>query len=142
MSFKALSRWIFSALLALSAGAACALAAPADPTFPTLVLSDTAGTSQDIGTHMGYLVDSSRSAKLEQVSLPGEDWQTIDRTSPNFGFTDKAYWFRFGIDNPTDKPLQRLLELPRPFLDDVRLFHLVDGQVVTRYAPDPGTRPP
>lgn len=134
MGFKALSRWILMALLALGVSAACALAAPADPTFPALALSASTNASQDIGTHMGYLVDSRRTAKLEQVSLPGQDWQTIDRTSPNFGFTEKAYWFRFAIDNPTDKPQQRLLELPRPFLDDVRLFHLVDGQVQTRYA--------
>lgn len=134
MSFKVLSRWILSAWLVLCASAACALAAPADPTFPVLLLSEGIASSQDIGTHMGYLVDKSRGAKLEQVSLPGQDWQTIDRTSPNFGFTYKAYWFRFAIDNPTEKPQQRLLELPRPFLDDVRLFHLVDGQVRTRYA--------
>ncbi|MDR7306679.1 7TM diverse intracellular signaling domain-containing protein [Rhodoferax saidenbachensis] len=134
MSFKALSRWIFSALLALGVSATCALTAPADPSFPTLLLSETTGTSQDIGTRMGYLVDGSRAAKLEQVRLPGQAWQTIDRTSPNFGFTDKAYWFRFVINNPTDKPQQRLLELPRPFLDDVRLFHLVAGEVQTRYA--------
>jgi diguanylate cyclase (GGDEF)-like protein len=134
LSFKALSRWILSACWVWCASTAWAFTTPADPTFPILLLSKDNASSQDIGTHMGYLVDNSRTAKLEQVSLPGQNWQTIERTSPNFGFTDRAYWFRFAIHNPTDKPQQRLLELPRPFLDDVRLFHLVDGQVQARYA--------
>jgi two-component system, sensor histidine kinase LadS len=41
-----------------------------------------------------------------------------------------AYRFRFQIDNRTGTDLKRLLELPRPFLDDVRLFHKVQDRIV------------
>eukprot|EP01041_Mallomonas_annulata_P037493 gene37493-60804_t len=36
--------------------------------------------------------------------------------------------------SPPQLAQQRLLELPRAFIDDVRLFHLHDSQLITKYA--------
>ena len=49
-------------------------------------------------------------------------WHKIDRSSPNFGFTDTAHWFKFNINNTSQNELSIYIELPIPFLDDVELY--------------------
>ena len=83
---------------------------------------------------MGVRVDSSRALDLEQARLPSQDWQPIVRQSPNFGFTSDGYWFRFQLYNRSAKALPRFLELPVPFLDDVRLYHFVGSALQTQYS--------
>jgi len=82
---------------------------------------------------MGVLVDSSRALDLEQARAPRQDWQPIARQSPNFGFTPDGYWFRFQLYNRSTKVLSRFVELPVPFLDDVRLYHFVGPALQTQY---------
>ena len=82
---------------------------------------------------MGVLVDSSRALDLEQARDPRQDWQPIARQSPNFGFTPDGYWFRFQLYNRSTKVLSRFVELPVPFLDDVRLYHFVGPALQTQY---------
>ena len=82
---------------------------------------------------MGVLVDSSRTLSLEQARAQTEAWQTINRQSPNFGFTQDNYWFRFQLYNHSAQALPRLIELPIPFLDDVRLYHFVGKALTTQY---------
>ncbi|NBX22110.1 MAG: hypothetical protein EBR58_12395, partial [Betaproteobacteria bacterium] len=88
----------------------------------------------DIGARIAYLQDDTRQLQVNQAMADGQPWMPVARTSPNFGFTNNAYWFRFALDNQTGKPVTRFIELPRPFLDDVRLFHFVDGRIITRYS--------
>ena len=83
---------------------------------------------------MGVLVDSSRALVLEQVRAPSQNWLPIARQSPNFGFTPDGYWFRFQLHNRSAKALTRLIELPVPFLDDVRLYHFVGTALQTQYS--------
>jgi hypothetical protein len=103
-------------------------------TFPALTLSKDSAGRIELGTRMGVLIDSSNTLTLEQALRADLPWNTIDRKSPNFGFTQDAYWFRFQINNVTDRALPRLIELPIPFLDDVRLYHLVDGLIMDSYS--------
>ena len=135
MTLSVLSRWVGIVLLACGAAVAAWAQAPGPlPDFPHLTLTDTTPSRIELSTHLAYLEDADRKLSLEQASGPLQTWVGMDRTSPNFGFTDKAYWFRFALDNRSDKPQQRLLELPRAIIDDVRLFHLHDGQVLIKYA--------
>lgn len=138
MTLNVCSRWVGAVLLACGAAvAAWADTAPVannSPDFPLVELTEATPARMELGAHLAYLQDGSRKLSLEQASAPLQAWTGMDRVSPNFGFTVKAYWFRFALDNRTDKPLQRMLELPRAFIDDVRLFHLHDGELITRYA--------
>lgn len=102
--------------------------------FPLLVIHAQTPARVDIGTRMDVLLDPTRSLTLEQVAGPRQPWQAIDRPSPNFGFTTDAHWLRFRLRNDTPETLERLVELPIAFLDDVRLFHVVRGEVKARYA--------
>ena len=135
MTRKVFSCWVGVLLLACSALiSAWADAPPSGLSFPTFAITDATPTRVELSMYLAYLEDPDRKLSLEQASSPTQAWKGMDRTSPNFGFTDKAYWFRFALDNRSDKPQQRLLELPRAFIDDVRLFHLHDGQIQTKYA--------
>ena len=135
MTLNALSRWVGTVLLACGAAVAAWADTPGHSTdFPLITLSDATPSRVELGAHLAYLEDPGRKLSLDQASSRLQTWAGIDRTSPNFGFTDKAYWFRFALDNRSGKPMQRLLELPRAFIDDVRLFQLQDGQIVTKYA--------
>ncbi|MDZ7920604.1 diguanylate cyclase [Rhodoferax sp.] len=135
MTLSVLSRWVGAVLLACGAAVAAWADTPSHGTdFPLISLSDATPHRVELGHHLAYLEDPGRKLSLDQASSRLQTWAVIDRTSPNFGFTDKAYWFRFALDNRSGKSMQRLLELPRAFIDDVRLFQLQDGQLVTKYA--------
>lgn len=107
--------------------------ARAEPTFPVFEISQTLAEHIEVGVRPGILVDSSRALTREQAIAPGRTWQSIDRSGPNFGFTRDAYWFRFQMDNLSSKALTRLVELPIPFINDVQLFHYVQGELKTSY---------
>nr|WP_315464694.1 diguanylate cyclase [uncultured Rhodoferax sp.] len=126
-------RWALALCLVLS-GAAGAQVGSASATFPVITLSAESVAHIDIGANMAYLQDDSRQLQVNQAMADGQPWMPVTRTSPNFGFTKHAYWFRFALDNQTGKQVTRFIELPRPFLDDLRLFHFVEGRIITRYA--------
>src|SRR3990167_4374268 len=135
MTLNACSRWVGAVLLACGAAVAAWAQAPGErPDFPTVALTDNTPGRLELSPHLAYLEDPGRKLSLDQASGPLQTWVGMDGTSPNFGFTDTAYWFRFALDNRTGKTQQRLLELPRAFIDDVRLFHLQDGLLLTKYA--------
>lgn len=103
-------------------------------TFPSFNVSARSSERIDIDTRMGVLIDASQALTLDQVIQAQSGWQTIHRSAPNFGFTPDAHWFRFQLHNATDRPLERMVELPIAFLDDVRFYHLVGGAIQTTYA--------
>ena len=104
-----------------------------DPTFPVFEVSVTGPGRVDTGSRMGVLVDPSLRMGIDQVSAPRTDWQTIDRRSPNFGFTPHAFWFRFQLHNPGSRAVSRLIEMPISFIDHIYLVHQVDGRTVQEY---------
>ena len=96
---------------------------------PQLSYSPTQAFPIDVGARMLYLEDPERQMTIEQALGQSEDWKHISKASPNFGFTSSAYWFRFDLFN-TDAESQRIyIELPIPFLDDVRMFRLNEASV-------------
>ena len=60
-------------------------------------------------------------------------WQEINQSSPNFGFTNTAYWFKFNINNTSPNELEIYIELPIPFLDDIELYQTKDYQIQTKH---------
>lgn len=139
MCVKCLALLLVALALAFAppAGAASPTASAtlaSNPSFPAFELDADGPSRLDIGTSMGVLVDSSRSLVLEQARAPSAAWEPITRKSPNFGFTHDSYWFRFQLHNRGPKPLTRFIELPIPFLDDVRLYHFAGSALQTQYS--------
>ena len=87
----------------------------------------------DVNTRMHVLIDKERALSLEQVLEPNRPWETIKRQSPNFGLNHAAFWFRFAIDNTSRHEVERLIELPIPFINDIRLYHLFEGKPIGSY---------
>lgn len=140
MLFKCLALLLYALALAFATSVSAATlqtspasTAPADPTVPVFELATDGPHRLEIGTGMGFLVDSSRAKRLEQVRAQTDGWQSITRQSPNFGFTQDGYWFRFQLHNRSATVLPRLVELPIAFLDDVRLYHVVSNAIQTQY---------
>lgn len=134
MNLKSFCLLLMSLLLALWSLVPVAAQALPDPSFPVFEISKDTPGRIDIGSRMGMLVDNSRNLTAEQIAATAHNWQTIRRPSPNFGFTQDAYWFRFQINNLEPRELTRFIELPIPFIDDVRLHHYVGTALKTHYA--------
>ena len=86
-----------------------------------------------INSEMLYLEDTQHSEDIETILNNEHPWRQIERNSPNFGFTDTAYWFRFNIQNYGDQPERIYLELPIPFLDSVKIYQTSQGKVLQMY---------
>ena len=129
-----LVRGLWVVLLAVLNVSAVFAQSAVEDTFPIFTLSARTAERIDIDTRMGVLIDASQALTLDQAIQTRSGWQAIGRSAPNFGFTADAHWFRFQLHNATDFPLERLLELPIAFLDDVRFYHLVGGKIQTTYA--------
>ena len=60
-------------------------------------------------------------------------WNEIKRNSPNFGFTDTAYWFKFIILNTSNINSEVFIELPIPFLDSVQVYRTSDRYILEQH---------
>lgn len=64
---------------------------------------------------------------LEDLRESRIPWQENHAGNPGFGFDQHPFWFRMRVVNPEQKPLDRLLEIRNPVLDEV-LFYQVDAE--------------
>lgn len=62
--------------------------------------------------------------------LGSGEWRATDQASPNFGYDERVYWFRFRPRVPADEPVERLVSVGYAQLDDVRFYLFRDGEVV------------
>lgn len=89
--------------------------------------------SHHINSDMLFLEDPEHSESINTILNQNKPWKKIDRSSPNFGFTATAYWFKFNINNISDKTQSVYLELPIPFLDSIRLFQTLNKKIIQSY---------
>ena len=83
-----------------------------------------------INSEMLYLEDPQHTESIDSILKKDLSWKKIERDSPNFGFTDKAYWFRFNIQNYSEQNQEIYLELPIPFLDSIQMYRIQNHQVL------------
>jgi two-component system, sensor histidine kinase LadS len=86
-----------------------------------VVLTDGQG-EYPLGLHMSILEDPGREITIDQVSSPAYEAKFIpsQSESPNYGFTDSAFWVRLDLENETRKADDWLLEV------DFANMHYVD----------------
>jgi len=82
--------------------------------------------------------DVRNKEKAMNSTLKNEDnnhphWEEINRSSPNFGFTNTAYWFKFNIYNTSQNEHKVYIELPIPFLDDIELYQTKDFKIQAKH---------
>ncbi|MBU0673452.1 MAG: response regulator [Proteobacteria bacterium] len=77
-----------------------------------------------LGPHLDILEDPSTTLTIDQVSQPeySADFQPNRVSTPNFGFTQSAYWFRFSLNGDMSGSDHWFLELAYPLLDSIELY--------------------
>lgn len=98
---------------------------------PRLVDVATVSGHVGVSVYLDYVEQGKASYTIEdmledlhQNRIP---WQQNHAGNPGFGFDRHPFWFRLQVVNPESKPLDRLLEIRNPVLDEV-LFYQVDGE--------------
>lgn len=90
-------------------------------------------SSYFINSEMLYLEDPANTESIETILNSNHAWKEIHRNSPNFGFTSTVYWFKFNINNFSDKVQPIYLELPIPFLDSIQLYQTTNNRILNNY---------
>lgn len=87
---------------------------------------DDSFAKKTIGQDIEYIQDKDKMVTIEQI-LQEKEWTRSITESLNFGFTTSVYWFRFVVDNATDKNMNHFFELTYPLLNQVDFYFPSDG---------------
>lgn len=66
--------------------------------------------------------DPTARLTLRDVLDPAIEFQKNTQQDLNFNFSDSAFWLRMPLTNPTDQPVEWLLEVDYPTLDHVHFY--------------------
>ncbi|MBT6491777.1 MAG: hypothetical protein HOK97_18550 [Deltaproteobacteria bacterium] len=89
------------------------------PALPSAILVENPGQAS-LSSHIEYLEDKEGTLTIHEVATSSE-FTDAGEDTPNFGFTDSVYWFRFSITNNT-KHDTLLLEQGYTHIDYISLF--------------------
>ncbi len=116
--------WVLVAALPAAAGAACS---------DQSLLLQSNRESYDLGQCFWYLEDADGQLNLRRVRNLSQDAFTQHQNGVfNVGYTDSAYWIRYDLRTSASSPNQDwIMELALPLVDDVTLFVVRNGVVVS-----------
>ena len=99
---------------------------------PDPVTVDQAVTEHSLGLHLEYLEDAAGELQVEDILKPemAARFSMSEKATPNFGFTGSVYWFSFVLENPGSEPLERLLQIAYPLLDDIHLYFIAASEPI------------
>lgn len=75
-----------------------------------------------LNDHVEYIVDAEGVLRPEQLMESTQQWNIHDKETLSFGYTSDVFWFRFQVNNQSEKSASNLLEIAYPVLDDVRIY--------------------
>lgn len=79
-----------------------------------------------------YFEDKSARLLFSDIYLLDEgNWVSSHKIDTILGMSASAFWFKIELFNSQDKPLNKVIEIPYPVLDQVDFFHIVDGQLIS-----------
>ncbi|AZZ90141.1 diguanylate cyclase [Hahella sp. KA22] len=86
--------------------------------------------------HLALLEDPSQSLRFEEVSSPdfADRFKSTGGQSPNFGFSESAWWVRFTLKNTTAEELAVTLRQDYPLIDHLTLWEPLAGGAWKRHA--------
>lgn len=80
---------------------------------------------------LDYRVIAEESDRADPLAVLDSDaWRPVEQASPNFGYDQRVFWFRFRPRMEAEESVERLISIGYPQLDDVRFYLLRDGRVV------------
>ena len=97
-----------------------------------LALTMAAGPAYGEGASFAWFEASGPETDVEDIrGLAEAQWQSVARKQTlNFGFTKSTYWLR--VEVPAE-PVNRVLEIGYPLLDDMRVYWYSGGEQVERH---------
>lgn len=102
--------------------------------FPQIDVTADAAFPISVGTQMLFAEDSEHSLSAAQAMAdPDFSWKKIQKASPNFGFTQSAFWFRFDVINRAPAIEEVYIELPIPFLDNIALYQFSGEHLIQKH---------
>jgi adenylate cyclase len=77
-----------------------------------------------LGRHLDILNDGDNKLGIQEVNSPGyrDRFKPSGKGVPAFGFTRSAIWLRFTVNNKDVDPVECLLDVQTPILDEVDLY--------------------
>lgn len=73
------------------------------------------------------LLVTKQSQTIDQVRR-SQNWQLFRQSDLNPGVSNQAYWLRFTVNNPTDKPVDWVLKGETSYLDNLNVYVRPAGQ--------------
>ncbi len=89
----------------------------------TVILTDEKG-EYPLGLHLEILEDPSSKLTIEDVTSPeySQQFAQNQKTTPNFGYTQSAYWVRFRVRNEASKTSKWQLALNKADMEYIALY--------------------
>jgi len=115
-------------ILCLLCGMSVALAAEAS------TVNVTSQSRLNLGDKLAYIEDTKDALSLTDVlSRSNDSWQVSPSDTPNFGYTDSAFWFRVALRHDEASVVNGLLAIQYPLLDHIGFYALKNGELVDKY---------
>jgi EAL domain-containing protein (putative c-di-GMP-specific phosphodiesterase class I)/GGDEF domain-containing protein len=88
-----------------------------------------------LGKLSEFLEDADNSIEIEQLLSADSrfNWQQISSDTPNFGYTDSAYWVHLQLKNNSDQKVDRVIEIAYPVLDYIEFYQVNGGTIETAF---------
>ena len=83
-----------------------------DQTFSNVVL----------GPYLSYYKDKDSNLSIKEIQKKTGDFIPENRKRPSFGFATYPLWLTFSVKNPTNRPVDWLLECTYPIIDEMDLY--------------------
>jgi diguanylate cyclase (GGDEF)-like protein len=101
---------------------------------PVLIDVD-AEDSINLGSKLEYFEDSENKLSLADIRrLEKHAWMRSDTDTPNFGYTDSSYWFRFRLNNRVrccgGLTENKIIAIKYALLDHVEYYEIQDGDIM------------
>lgn len=90
-------------------------------TTKIFALSVNVGLQDAAPIKLKFIEDKQNTMSFDDV-VSIDKWQTAEKETVNFGFTDSAYWFTFNVNNTSKIKKTALLRISYPMLDYIELY--------------------
>ena len=80
--------------------------------------------SIDLDDHIAVLEDADQQLTFEAITAPAFQGRfvALDGASPNFGFSNAAWWVRLKLENDSRADVTTLLRQDYPLIDDLEFW--------------------
>ena len=107
--------------------------------FIVLILAPSLAIAQNIEdkeklsiNEFNLFIDSSHHYTASTIThLDKEQWQLINSSNINLGYTQASIWLQFELKNTSNQDLARLLDINYPLLDYIDLYEYENNQLKT-----------